>query len=113
MTAPDPVADLARLEREMEEAVMAWCQDHAYYGDTVGGGARKLAQVARVIAARRALVAQGYRQVWLGPDDRVTRPCGCLHCGRGVIDGLDRRSDLCVACLAAGKEVPDGPDSII
>lgn len=49
--------ELARLEREMEEA---WRAGPHWDGECPGD------IVMRVLAARRALVAQGYRCVWIG-----------------------------------------------
>jgi hypothetical protein len=81
MTAPsDPVADLARLEREMEEAWEEWlhitpscAEEDPIYG-----------AVERVLAARRALVAQGWRQVWVGPNEEVVEKPGDLPMAGGV-----------------------------
>jgi len=76
-TAPaDPAADLARLEREMEEAWKLWYGAHnsaiQIYPDTI----RLDEAVQRWMDARRALVAQGWVQRWEKPR--------CQHKGRAV-----------------------------
>jgi hypothetical protein len=75
--AADPVADLARLEREMEEAL----DDGSIDGVTSASLDRALPAWRE---ARRALVAQGWRQVWVGPNEEVVEKPGDLPMAGGV-----------------------------
>jgi hypothetical protein len=81
MTA-DPVADLARREREMEEAV-TWADP-----ETGHRCARVVRMMEGIITARRALVAQGWRHVWVGPQEK-------------------RDAEIVVAALADATSVTD------